>query len=1014
MFSADYPNSAWLAGGEMGALMRAKNWTASPLGCPETWPQGVKTAVSICLNSRFPRPLIGPMLDEVRRRTSVEDLQISMGQLPLEESYFSHSYSPILSSDGYTIDGVFCACIETTEKVVRQRRLTTSRDLRTRAAGQRTAEVSCLGAAEEASPGLPSGEESDVSEALTDKPCFLESDVPGVKSRVLVVDDNRDMRDQLCHLLSKRWDVDAIRDGLAVLDKVKQHPPDLILADIMMPGFDGNGLLTALRADLDLAEIPVILLAARAGEEACIEGLSAGADDYLIKPFSDRELIARVQSHLALSRLRSRYAASTSQLHKLSIRLTGVSDLKLVLDEVLDATMQLQGAHFGDVQLYDEAAGILKIVAHRGVDQRFLDYFATVDASGTCACGLALRDGSRIIVEDVITHPDYALHREIAARTGFRSVQSTPLLNHHTGKPVGMLSTMFREPHRPTERELRLTDLYARQAADVITSRLAELALRKSEARLQAAVDLVKLGLYSWNPQTNELEWDDKLRAMWGVSAGEPINYDTWLACLHPDDVARVKDAIQRCVDPERDGVYDIEYRVIGKNDGVERWIATRGRTNFENGVPASFYGAALDVTNRKRIEKTLECRVEARTRALEEANRQLRAQIEQREIAEAEVQQLQRLDAIGQITSGLAHDFNNLLSVILINARLLATNVRDPFDQESVELIRAAAERGASLTTQLLAFSRKQRLEPQAVNLNHKIAGMRDLLSASLSSSVQLQTALAADLRPALADPTQLELMILNLVLNARDAMPSGGVLTLETFNTVINKAPSRPEEPAPGQYVVLAVRDTGTGIPDNVLPRVFEPFFSTKEAGKGSGLGLAQVFGFVKQSDGGVAIETRQGEGTTVKIFLPRAEADPRERERGSSDTGGGPAANDKKRILVVDDDKAVLISTLRLLDTLGYSAIPAQSGREALQRIVNEPEIDLVLADIAMPEMSGVELARTINEKYPALPVILVTGLGDSEVFKDCPKTGILKKPIGGRELIEKIAVALNHEI
>lgn len=168
MFSADYPNSAWLAGGEMGALTRAKNWTASPLRCLETWPQGVKTAVSICLNSRFPRPLIRPMLHEVRRRASVEDFQISMWQLPLEESYFSHSCSPILSSDGYT----FCACIETTEKVVRQRRLTTSRDLRTRAAGQRTAEVSCLDAAEEASPRLPSGEESDVSEALAAKPCF--------------------------------------------------------------------------------------------------------------------------------------------------------------------------------------------------------------------------------------------------------------------------------------------------------------------------------------------------------------------------------------------------------------------------------------------------------------------------------------------------------------------------------------------------------------------------------------------------------------------------------------------------------------------------------------------------------------------------------------------------------------------------------------------------------------------------------------------------------------------------
>src|SRR6267142_704024 len=297
---------------------------------------------------------------------------------------------------------------------------------------------------------------------------------------------------------------------------------------------------------------------------------------------------------------------------------------------------------------------------------------------------------------------------------------------------------------------------------------------------------------------------------------------------------------------------YEIEYRVIRKTDGVERWIATRGRTNFENGAPVSFYGVALDVTDRKRTEKTLERRVEARTRELHEANRQLRSQIEQREMAEADVQQLQRLEAIGQITSGTAHDFNNLLSVVLTNARLLSHNLREPGDQEGLELIRTAAERGVNLIAQLLAFSRKQRLEPQPVDLNSKIAGMSEMRNATLGGTVQPRTALAMDLWPALVDPTQIELVILNLAINARDAMPSGGILTLETFNAVIDSAPGWTEGPVPGQYVGLAVHDTGVGIPDNVLPRVFEPFFTTKEPGKGSGLGLAQVFGFAKQSGG------------------------------------------------------------------------------------------------------------------------------------------------------------------
>jgi len=692
---------------------------------------------------------------------------------------------------------------------------------------------------EEALRWLPSAQASGISETIVDDLGSKTDVVPadGQRSRVLIVDDNADMREHLSRALAKWWDVEAVSDGLAALETARQHRPNLVLADVMMPRLDGIGLLSALRSDPDMADIPVILLSARAGEEARIEGLNVGADDYLVKPFSARELVARVRSHLSMSRR-----------------------------------------------------------------------------------------------------------------------------------------------------------------------------LRESEARLQAAVDLVKLGRYAWNPQTNELQWDDTLKAMWGLPAGAPVDYDVWRSCVHPDDLARVEAAIQRCADPRGDGVYDIEYRVIRKTDGVERWIATRGRTNFENGAPVSFYGVALDVTDRKRIEKTLERRVEARTRELEEANRQLRSQIEQREIAEAEVQQLQRLEAIGQITSGVTHDFNNLLSVVLTNARLLSHNLREPGDQEGLELIRTAAERGVNLIAQLLAFSRKQRLEPQEVDLNGKIVELSDLLGATLGGTVQLRTALAADLWPALVDPTQIEAMILNLAINARDAMLSGGILTLETFNAVIDSGPTGTEGPVPGQYVGLAVHDTGIGIPDDVLPRVFEPFFTTKQLGKGSGLGLAQVLGFAKQSGGGVRVETRVGEGTSVKVFLPRAEVVLRDHEL-ESDVEQGPRIKVTASILVVDDDTAVLRTTRRMLDALGYAAVSTESGPEALLLIASGREVDLVLTDFAMPEMTGVELAKAIHATYPGLPVIVVTGYGNREELKDFGEARILQKPYTEGELMEKIAEALN---
>jgi signal transduction histidine kinase/DNA-binding response OmpR family regulator len=321
------------------------------------------------------------------------------------------------------------------------------------------------------------------------------------EARVLLADDNADMRDYMTRLLSSSWEVEAVADGRAALDAARRHKPDLVLTDVMMPRLDGMELLSQLRCDPVLGDVPVIFISARAGEGARIEGLDAGADDYLVKPFSGRELIARVGSSLALSRLRADEQAATSRLRELSTRLTAASDLPSLLHEVLDATMQLQRADFGDVQLYNKETCTLEIVAQRGFQSEFLDYFRSVDATDDTACGLALRHRRRIIIEDVDLDPDFEQHRGLAARAGFRAVQSTPLFDRRSGEPLGMLSTHFRNPHRPSARDLRLTDLYASQAADVIVIRLSEQRLRDSEARLAAILAQIPVGvgLFDWD-----------------------------------------------------------------------------------------------------------------------------------------------------------------------------------------------------------------------------------------------------------------------------------------------------------------------------------------------------------------------------------------------------------------------------------------------------------------------------------------------------------------------------------
>jgi PAS domain S-box-containing protein len=393
----------------------------------------------------------------------------------------------------------------------------------------------------------------------------------------------------------------------------------------------------------------------------------------------------------------------------------------------------------------------------------------------------------------------------------------------------------------------------------------------------------------------------------------------------------------------------------------------------------------------------------------LASANRLLLEEIEERERAEATLHQMQRLEAVGQLTTGVAHDFNNLLTVVLGNLAFLERQFTGSGDKKLTARLanmRIAAERGAKLTSQLLAFSRRQHLEPATLSLNDTVRSMRDLLQTAVGAGIRTELELTESLWPAYADPTQIELVVLNLAINARDAMEKNGVLTIFTGNVSLGQ-PRSAEEPAQGDYVEIKVADTGVGMEAGTLARAFEPFFTTKETGRGSGLGLSQVLGFAKQSGGGVRLMSVPGVGTSVQVFLPRAANRPTQTTGESSVFVNGHAS---ARVLLVDDEAPVREVIAQTLRDLGHHVVEAGSGGAALAIMEGDPSLDVALLDFAMPGMNGAELARQIRTRHPGVCVLFVTGYAETEELADIADERIIKKPLRQADLARKLQTAL----
>ena len=578
--------------------------------------------------------------------------------------------------------------------------------------------------------------------------------------------------------------------------------------------------------------------------------------------------------------------ADLDLLHGICAELIGEQDPVLLCGKIVDAAVTITGSQFGTMQRlcppdHPTHPGHLELLCSRGLTPETQGSWHWVAPTAATSCAAALKIGRRAVVPDYEAWDEMAGTEDLLAfrRAGIRSAQTTPLLSRD-GRLLGMISTHWTKPHQPTERDLSLLDILARQAADLLDRTLAEEALRASEERLR------------------------------------------------------------------------------------------------------------LSEARLRELNETLEARVKERTDELMAAEGQLR--------------QMQKMEAIGQLTGGLAHDFNNLLAGISGSLEMMQTRMgqgRLGDVGRYMSVAQGASKRAAALTHRLLAFSRRQTLAPKPTDVNRLVTGMEELVRRTIGPQIALEVVGAAGLWPTLIDPGQLENALLNLCINARDAMPNGGRITVETGNRWVDRTYAARYDIPEGQYLSVCVTDTGTGMPPEIVARVFEPFFTTKPLGEGTGLGLSMIYGFARQSGGHVRIQSEVGLGTTVCLYLPRhhgeAEADAGEREAARLGRVGRG-----ETVLVVDDEPSVRMLVVDVLTDMGYATLEAADGVAGLKVLQSDARIDLLVTDVGLPGgMNGRQMADAARGCRPDLKVLFITGYAECAVAGEGllgPGMQVLTKP------------------
>jgi PAS domain S-box-containing protein len=616
----------------------------------------------------------------------------------------------------------------------------------------------------------------------------------------------------------------------------------------------------------------------------------------------------------------------------------------------------------------------------------------------------ALRAGRSVAVRDAAADDRIGGARAAYEAIGARALVNAPLVKD--GRLVGILFALNAAPRVWTPGEVGLIEEVAERTWSALEQVKAAAALRRSEARFEAIVDSVDQMIWSADPRGRHDYYNRRWYDFTGLPQGSMSN-KVWRGLVHPDDHEAVRAA---WVASLADGSpYRVEYR-LRDAAGEYRWVLARAQAvRDEAGAVTRWFGTCTV------IQELVEAR-EVMARSREELEALVAERTGELMQAEAALRQAQKMEAVGHLTGGLAHDFNNLLSGIMGSLELVQRRVAagrmeglDRFTDAAV----SSARRAAALTQRLLAFARRQPLDPRRVEANRLAGSMADLLRRTLGPGIELEIVAAPNLWPTLCDPNQLESAVLNLAINARDAMPDGGRLTIETTNAHLDDAYCRAQggEVRPGQYVALSVTDTGTGMTPDVIAQAFDPFFTTKPIGQGTGLGLSMLYGFVKQSGGHVRVYSEPGRGTTFTLYLPR--------QRGGADEEIGFAAaqitssapvEDGETVLVVDDEDTVRTLVTETLREHGYAAVEACDGPEGLRLVQSGMRIDLLVTDVGLPGLNGRQLADAARASRPGLRVLFMTGyahnaaVGNGAALE--PGMEIMSKPFTLAALAEKV--------
>ena len=674
------------------------------------------------------------------------------------------------------------------------------------------------------------------------------------------------------------------------------------------------------------------------------------------------------------------------QLNRLYAMLGGISealvrekDPEAALDAACRITVNTGGFRMAWIGMVD-AGGRLQVRAYTGGDEGALSIIHTLireaPPAGCRFTADAVRLGQHAICNNIASDPETTAWRDEALRRQYRSMAALPLMRD--GRPIGVFNLYAGEPDVFDEQEVRLLDDVATDISFALEVLRRDVERRQAEERFRLVVENIR-EVFWISHASGELEfvspayetvWGRPLRNLHDMSAD-------FLETVHPDDRARMDEAMRRQLVT---GVTDETYRIV-RPDGTVRWIRSRSFPVFNQaGELERVVGTATDVTEQRQLEE--------------------------------QFRQAQKMESVGRLAGGIAHDFNNLLTVINGTAELAALDLPDesPLQIDLLQ-IRQAGDRAASLTRQLLALSRQQILKPAIINLTTIVRGMQSMLRRLIGEHVELAFRLDDALGHIKADPSQIEQVILNLAVNAQDAMADGGTLSLET-NRVYLDSDGAVQHLAPraGHYAMLAVSDTGIGMDDATRQRIFEPFFTTKEIGKGTGLGLSTVYGIVQQSEGGLFVYSEPGRGTTFKVYLPLVDELPAAPPHFESRNQGGT-----ETILLVEDEPALRSLTRRILSSVGYTVLEAEGGNDALAKLAaHEGPVHLMLTDVVMPGMNGRDLATRVVALRPGIRVLFASGYTDDAIFRHGvldEGSRFISKPYAPSELRRKIREALS---